>query len=67
VSSLDPDLSFFSVETLCKQDNDFGSMESPFLVEEIDDIFKNMPNDKSPGPDGFNGVFLNKCWPEVKQ
>ena len=25
-----------------------------------------MPTDKAPGPDGFNGLFLKKCWPIVK-
>ena len=39
----------------------------PFLPEEIDLIVKRMPTDKAPGPDGFNGLFLKKCWPIVKQ
>jgi hypothetical protein len=25
-----------------------------------------MPSDKSPGPDGFSGLFLKVCWPVVK-
>jgi len=25
-----------------------------------------MPIDKTPGPDGFNGLFLKKCWPLKK-
>lgn len=25
-----------------------------------------MPNDKAPGPDGFNGMFLKKCWQFVR-
>lgn len=25
-----------------------------------------MPNDKSPGPDGFNVAFMRKCWSIVK-
>jgi hypothetical protein len=25
-----------------------------------------MPFDKAPGPDGFNGLFVKKCWPIVK-
>ena len=26
-----------------------------------------MPLDRAPGPDGFNGMFLKKCWPIIKQ
>ena len=25
-----------------------------------------MPNNKALGPDGFNGLFLKKCWPIVR-
>jgi hypothetical protein len=39
---------------------DFSSLEAPFSTAEIDGIVKNMPSDKSPGPDGFNGVFLKR-------
>jgi hypothetical protein len=31
-------------------------------IDEMDKIIKHMPNDKSPGPDGFNGLFMKKCW-----
>jgi hypothetical protein len=46
---------------------DFQSLEDPFTSEEIDDIVKHMPSDKSPGPDGFSGAFLKRCWPIVKK
>lgn len=36
-------------------------------VEELDKIIKKMPTDRAPGPDGFNGLFLNKCWDIIKQ
>ena len=26
-----------------------------------------MPVDKAPGPDGFNGMFLKKCWHIIKE
>lgn len=38
----------------------------PFLHSEIDDIVKRMPIDKAPGPDGFNGMFMKKCWQIIK-
>jgi hypothetical protein len=39
----------------------------PFLVEEMELVIKQMPSDKAHGPDGFNGHFLKKCWPIIKQ
>ena len=38
----------------------------PLPSLEMDNIVKDMPPDKSPGPDGFNGTFLKKCWSIVK-
>jgi len=29
-------------------------------------VVKKLPNDKSPGLDGFNNKFLKKCWPTIK-
>jgi len=37
-------------------------LEIPLTKEEIDDVIKHMPADKSPGPDGFNAKFLKVCW-----
>jgi mannosylglycoprotein endo-beta-mannosidase len=42
-------------------------LESEFLKEDIDKIIAELPNNKSPGPDGFNGEFLKKCWPTLAQ
>lgn len=30
--------------------------------QELESIMKAMPIDKAPGPDGFNGMFMKKCW-----
>jgi hypothetical protein len=38
----------------------------PFLVEEMELVIKQMPSDKAPGSDGFNGHFLKKCWPIIE-
>jgi hypothetical protein len=38
------------------------ALESPFLIEEIDTIIKELPNGKSLGPYGFNSDFMKACW-----
>jgi hypothetical protein len=30
-------------------------------------IVKKMPADRAPGADGFNGLFVKKCWPIIKE
>jgi hypothetical protein len=46
------------------------ALEAPFSDSEIDDIIKNLPNDKSHGPDGFNNEFIKSYWhiigPDIK-
>ena len=43
-------------------DNDlFQNLELPFSDEEIEGVIKELPNDKSPGPNGFNNEFLKHC------
>jgi retron-type reverse transcriptase len=43
------------------------SLEIPFSDQEIEEVIKNLPNDKSPGPDGFNNEFIKSCWPIIGQ
>jgi hypothetical protein len=38
----------------------------PFTKKEMDDVIKHMPVDPAPGPDGYNGLFLKRCWPIVQ-
>ena len=38
----------------------------PFTQEDIDEMVKNLPADKSPGPDGFNNEFIKACWDIIK-
>lgn len=38
-----------------------------FSPEEILQVVKTLPNNNAPGPDGFNGLFIKKCWGIIKQ
>ena len=40
-------------------------LEIPFTDKEIEDVVKELPNEKSPVPDGFNNEFLKNCWPII--
>jgi hypothetical protein len=42
------------------------ALSVPFSQKEIDEVVMHMPSDKSPGPDGFSGLFLKVCWPVIK-
>jgi hypothetical protein len=41
-------------------------LDEPFSNQEIDALIKDLPIDKAPGPDGFNGMFIKKCWSIIK-
>jgi hypothetical protein len=42
-------------------------LETPFINEEIDQIIRSLPNDKSPGPDGFTNEFLKASWQVIRE
>lgn len=52
----------FNLETLIRPVEGLHSLSSPFTTEEMDSVVKYMPHDRAPGPDGFSGQFLKKCW-----
>ena len=55
----------FDLHNLLSQQNNpeiFQDLEKPFSDEEINQIVKELPHDKSPGPDGFNNEFFKACW-----
>lgn len=53
---------YFDLLTLIQVDHDLEWLHSPITKKEIDKITHDLPNNKSPGPDGFNGEFIKKCW-----
>jgi hypothetical protein len=55
----------FNLQNLVEH-HDLQQLDQQITHEEIDEIVKHLPLDKAPGPDGFNGAFLKKCWPIIK-
>jgi hypothetical protein len=43
------------------------SLDFPFTAEEIKSALTDMPSDHAPGLDGFNDIFMKKCWNTVER
>jgi hypothetical protein len=57
---------YFNLGSLVTSHN-LQSVDQPFTQEHIDLVVKHLSSNKAPGPYGFNGPFLKKCWPIIKQ
>ena len=55
------------LDALLHSSAELGCLEVPFSTDEIDNVIKNLPSDKSPDPNGFNTDFVKKCWPIIKE
>jgi hypothetical protein len=53
---------YFDLHSLLSATKILDFLKELFIKEEINSVVQNLPTDKSPGPDGFNGDFLKKCW-----
>jgi hypothetical protein len=53
---------FFALDSLIQPE-----LDHHFSTEEIECLIKELPTDKAPSPDGFNGMFIKKCWPIIKE
>jgi hypothetical protein len=51
----------FNLSNLISSTPGLEELSVSFITKEIDHVIKTMLADKSPGPDGFNGLFL-KSW-----
>jgi hypothetical protein len=56
---------YYDLQNLLTPVDNLDCLHEPFLKEEIDVIVQSLPEDKSTGPDGFNGDFLKICWPMI--
>ena len=56
----------FDLPSLITLSVDLDSLVSSFTKEEIDSLIKRLPTNKALGLDGFNGLFIKKCWPLIK-
>jgi len=56
----------FDLNSLIHHRDFLQDLSDPIQISEIDATVKQMPNDKAPGPDGFNGLFLKKCCPIIR-
>jgi hypothetical protein len=54
------------LQSLIQQVDGLNSLSAAFTREEIDEVIKELPTDKAPGPDGFNGMFTKRCWHIIK-
>jgi hypothetical protein len=57
----------FDLTSLIAPIDGLDFLAAPISHDEIDNVIKHMPNDKAPGPDGFNGLFLKKSWQFIKR
>jgi hypothetical protein len=53
---------YFDLQEFLSAPENLEGLEEPFTKVEIDTTIHNLPSDKSPGPDGFNGEFLKRWW-----
>jgi hypothetical protein len=51
----------FDLDSLLSKVEGLDVLTVPFDKKEMDEVIKKMPMDRSPGPDGFNGLFVKKC------
>uniref|UniRef100_A0A0A9GJ13 Uncharacterized protein n=1 Tax=Arundo donax TaxID=35708 RepID=A0A0A9GJ13_ARUDO len=57
----------YNLGDLIQPANFLHNLDQPFTRDEIDQVIKEMPGDKAPGPYGFNAKFIKKCWNIIKE
>nr|AAK52538.1 Putative non-LTR retroelement reverse transcriptase [Oryza sativa Japonica Group]AAP51866.1 retrotransposon protein, putative, unclassified [Oryza sativa Japonica Group] len=57
----------FNLRDLFPNPENLDCLVDQFYTQEKDNLIKVILSDKAPGPDGFNGFFLKKCWQIISQ
>ena len=57
----------FDLANLIQPIQGLEELSQPFSDDEIRKVLKELPPDRAPGPDGFNGLFVKRCWPIIEQ
>lgn len=57
----------FNLQDIIQPCSDLEDLCDPFSSAEIDKIILDLPNDKAPAPDGFNGMFYKKAWHIIRE
>jgi hypothetical protein len=65
LGTFQPTSMIFNLSELIQPAHNLSTLDLPFSRSEIDLIIRNLPSNKSPGPDGFNTDFVRKCWPVI--
>ncbi|KAM0876893.1 hypothetical protein ACQ4PT_035885 [Festuca glaucescens] len=55
-----------SLDAIGLPEVDLTGLDAHFSEEEIWDVVKAMPSNKSPGPDGLSWEFFRSCWATIK-
>jgi hypothetical protein len=57
----------FDLAQMVHRMENLDDLASHFSVKQMDGVIAKMPIDKAPGPHGFNGLFMKKCWEIIKK
>ena len=56
----------FDLNSLLTRVDGLEDLSRPFTDDEVEEVIKHLPSDRAPGPDGFTGLFLKRCWSILK-
>ena len=57
----------FDLASLIETVDGLDNLSAPFSEDEINEVLKFLPTNRAPGPDGFTGLFVKRCWNIIKK